>query len=58
MEIHNLGKTCFEVCLEEDGIRQCCIVDLRYQTGDIEQRLRSAIRRKALNSFIEQKAKL
>lgn len=56
MEINNLGDTLFQVCLEEDGIKHCCVVDLRHKTGNIEQNLRAAIRRKALNSFIESKA--
>ena len=47
----------YEVCLEEDGFRECCFVSSMHLVDEKEPQLREAIRRRALNSFIEQKAR-
>ena len=47
----------YEVCLEEDGIRECCFVSSMHLVDEKEGQLKNAIRRRAFNSFIEQKSK-
>ena len=43
----------YEVCLEEDGIRECTFVSSMHLVEDKERQLRAAIKRRAFNSFIE-----
>ena len=43
----------YEVCLEEDGIRECTFVSSMHLVEDKKRQLRAAIKRRALNSFIE-----
>ena len=50
------NDTMYEVCLEEDGIRECCFVSSMHLVDEKEGQLRSAIRRRAFNSFIERKS--
>ena len=50
------NDTMYEVCLEEDGFRECCFVSSMHLVDEKESQLRDAIRRRAFNSFIEQKA--
>lgn len=47
----------YEVCLEEDGFTECCYVASMHLVNEKEAQLRSAIRRRSFNSFIEDKAK-
>ena len=47
----------YEVCLEEDGFTECCYVASMHLVSEKELQLRAAIRRRAFNSFIEDKAK-
>ena len=51
------NDTMYEVCLEEDGFRECCYVSSMHLVDEKEPQLREAIRRRAFNTFIEQKAK-
>ena len=50
------NDTMYEVCLEEDGFRECCFVSSMHLVDEKEPQLREAIRRRAFNTFIEQKA--
>ena len=50
------NDTMYEVCLEEDGFRECCFVSSMHLVDEKEGQLRDAIRRRAFNSFIERKA--
>ena len=50
------NDTMYEVCLEEDGFRECCYVSSMHLVNEKEPQLRDAIRRRAFNSFIEKKA--
>ena len=50
------NDTMYEVCLEEDGFRECCYVSSMHLVDEKEPQLRDAIRRRAFNSFIEKKA--
>lgn len=43
----------YEVCLTEDGIKECAFVSSMHLVDDKERQLRIAIKRRALNSFIE-----
>jgi hypothetical protein len=47
----------YEVCLEEDGIRECCFVSSMHLVDEKEGQLKEAIKRRAFNAFIEQKSK-
>jgi len=51
------NDTMYEVCLEEDGIRECCFVSSMHLVDEKEQQLKAAIRRRAFNSFIEEKSR-
>lgn len=44
----------YEVCLEEDGITECTFVSSMHLVEDKERQLREAIKRRALNAFVEQ----
>ena len=50
------NDTMYEVCLEVDGIRECCFVSSMHLVDEKEPQLREAIRRRAFNAFIEKKA--
>ena len=50
------NDTMYEVCLEENGIRECCFVSSMHLVAEKEIQLRQAIQRKALNAFVETKA--
>ena len=45
-------KHIYEVCLTEDGIKECTFVDNMNLVYDKERQLRNAIKRRALDSFI------
>ena len=47
----------YEVCLEEDGFRECCYVSSMHLVDEKEHQLRACIRRKAFNTFIAEQAK-
>ena len=51
------NDTMYEVCLEEDGFRECCYVSSMHLVDEKECQLRSAIQRRAFNSFIENAAR-
>lgn len=51
------NDTMYEVCLEEDGFRECCFVSSMHLVDEKEPQLRAAIRRRAFNTFIEAQAK-
>lgn len=42
----------YEVCLEEDGFRECCFVSSMHLVDEKEHQLRACIRRKSFNAFI------
>ena len=42
----------YEVCLTEDGIKECTFVSNMNLVYDKERQLRNAIKRRALDSFI------
>lgn len=46
----------YEVCLEEEGIRECTYVSSMHLVDEKEHQLRASIRRKAFESFIESQA--
>jgi len=46
----------YEVCLEEDGIRECCYVSSMHLVYEKEGQLRAAIKRKAYQALIEEAA--
>lgn len=47
----------YEVCAHEDGIKACCFVSSMHLIPQHEKQLRDAVRRKALNAFVEDAAK-
>jgi len=51
------NDTMYEVCLEEDGFRECCFVSSMHLVDEKEPQLRAAIRRRAFNTFIERQSK-
>ena len=51
------NDTMFEVCVEEDGLRECTLVSSMHAAANEEHRLRATIRRRAFNAFIERQAK-
>ena len=56
LELRNIAGDEMEVCLEEDGIRMCCIVSSMHLAYSKEPQLREAIKRQANNAFIEDQA--
>jgi|MDSW01.3.fsa_nt_gb hypothetical protein len=50
------NETMYEVCLEEDGIRECCYVSSMHLVYEKEGQLRAAIKRKAYQALIEEAA--
>ena len=57
LELRSIDNdTMYEVCLEEDGFRECCYVSSMHLVDEKEPQLRDAIRRRAFHSFIEKKA--
>ena len=51
------NATAFELCLEEDGFRECTLVSDMHMAAEEQHRLRATIRRRAFNAFIERQAK-
>ena len=47
----------YEICLEEDGFRECTLVSSMHMAAEEQHRLRATIRRRAFNAFIERQAK-
>lgn len=43
----------YEVCLTEDGITECCYVSSMHLVDEKERQLKAAIKRRALNAFVE-----
>ena len=56
LELRSTNDDMYEVCLEEDGIRECCFVSSMHLVHGKEAQLRAAIRRRGLNSLIENAA--
>ena len=56
LELRSTSDDMYEVCLEEDGIRECCFVSSMHLVHEKESQLRAAIRRRGLNALIEQAA--
>ena len=46
----------YQVCLTEDGITECTFVSSMHLVDGKEPQLRAAIKRRALNAFIQDKA--
>jgi hypothetical protein len=46
----------YEVCLTEDGITECAYVSSMHLVDDKERQLKAAIKRRALNAFVEHSA--
>ena len=44
----------YEVCLDEDGFTECTYVSSLHLVDDKNPQLKAAIRRRALNAFVEQ----
>ena len=43
----------YEVCLTEDGITECCYVSSMHLVEDKKRQLKAAIKRRALDAFVE-----
>ena len=43
----------YEVCLEEDGFTECTYVSSLHLVDDKKMQLKAAVRRRALNAFVE-----
>ena len=43
----------YEVCLEQDGFTECTYVSSLHLVDDKNPQLKAAIRRRALNAFVE-----
>ena len=43
----------YEVCLEEDGIRKCCLTSSMHLVEGHRKQLEDAIKRESLKAFIE-----
>ena len=56
LELRSTNDDMYEVCLEEDGFRECCFVSSMHLVHEKESQLRAAIRRRGLNSLIENAA--
>ena len=56
LELATTSDGMYQVCLEEDGFRECCVVSSMHLVQDKEPQLRRAIRRRAFNALIENKA--
>ena len=44
----------YQVCLDEDGFTECTYVSSLHLVDDKNRQLKAAIRRRALNAFVEQ----
>jgi ATP-dependent phosphoenolpyruvate carboxykinase len=53
LEITVLEDSCYRVCLTEDGFTECCYVSSMHLTAEKEPQLRTAIRKKALNTLFD-----
>ena len=53
LQLRSTSDDMYEVCLEEDGIRECCFVSSMHLVQEKEQQLRASIKRQALCSMIE-----
>lgn len=54
LELRSVGSgDYYEVCLTEEGIRECTYVSSMHLVDEKESQLRAAIRRKAFEAFIE-----
>ena len=51
------NATAFELCLEEDGFRECTLVSDMHMAAEEQHRLRATIRKRAFDAFIERQAK-
>ena len=57
MELRSTGDGhMYEVCLTEDGITECTFVSSMHLVHDKERQLKAAIKRRALNAFVENAA--
>ena len=57
MELRNTGDGhMYEVCLEIDGIRECTFVSSMHLVDDKKKQLEEAIKRRALNAFVQKAA--
>lgn len=45
--------TMYEVCLEQDGIRKCCLVSSMHLVESHRKQLENAIKRESLKAFIQ-----
>ena len=52
-----LNASTYEICLEEDGFRECTLVSSMDMAAEEQHRLRATIRRRAFNAFIERQSK-
>ena len=57
LELATTPDGMYMVCLEEDGIRECCMVSSMHLVEEKEPQLRRAIRRRAFAALIEEKAR-
>ena len=56
-QLRSMSNNTYEVCLEEDGFRECTLVSSMDMAATEEHRLRATIRRRAFNAFIERQSK-
>ena len=56
-ELRSINEAMFEVCVEEDGLRECTLVSSMHAAVSEEPRLRATIRKRAFDAFIERHAK-
>lgn len=57
MELRNTGDGhMYEVCLTIDGIRECTFVSSMHLVDDKKKQLTAAIKRRALDAFVEEAA--
>ena len=58
LELRSVNNdSAYEICVEEDGFRECTLVSSMHMAAEEQQRLRANIRRRAFNAFIERQAK-
>ena len=55
-EMRSLNPSTYEICLEEDGFRECTLVSSMDMAAEEQHRLRATIRRRAFNAFIERQS--
>ena len=56
LEIRSTKEGQFEVCLEEDGFRECGIIRDMEELGHQQNLLRNRLRRRGYESYIEAQA--